>query len=231
MPDLSAVVGTAQGIRMRVLFTVSGIVTAFALALPLASAAMANPIDTTLNFLVMRNGDQIGTSTVRLHRDGQETTAEISSHVAVKIAYVTVYRFDQSETEYWTDGRLMAMTSTTNHNGTIHTLTAKNRGSALSVDADGKVSEIDPAVVPFSLWNAALMGQRQALNPQDGRMTPVSVVDHGEEQLVLVGRPTTVHHYSIRTSFAQEVWYDQRQRLVKVELHGIDGSTIQYQPG
>jgi hypothetical protein len=151
--------------------------------------------------------------------------------VAVKIAYLTVYRFDQRETEYWADGRLMAMTSTTDDNGATHKVTAKNRGSALSVDVDGKVSEIDPAVVPLSLWNPDLIRQRQALDPQDGRMTPVLVIDHGEEQLVLAGRPTMVHHYSIRTSFAQDVWYDQRQQLVKVELHGSDGSTIQYQPG
>ena len=62
--------------------------------------------------------------------------------------------------------------------------------------------------------------------------TPVSVVDHGEEPLVLQGRPTTTaHHYSIKTSFPQDVWYDQQHQLLKVELRGSDGSRIQYQPG
>ena len=69
------------------------------------------------------------------------------------------------------------------------------------------------------------------LDPQHGRLTSVAVTDHGEEQLVLQGRPLTAHHYSIRTSFPQELWYDQHRRLVQVELNGSDGSKIEYQPG
>ena len=45
------------------------------------------------------------------------------------------------------------------------------------------------------------------------------------------GRPLTAHHYSIHTTFPQEVWYDDRQQLVKVALRGSDGSRIEYQPG
>ena len=67
--------------------------------------------------------------------------------------------------------------------------------------------------------------------PADGTLTPVSVVDHGEEPLVLQGHPTTAHHYSVRTSFPQDVWYDRQDQLLKVELRGSDGSKIQYQPG
>ena len=70
-----------------------------------------------------------------------------------------------------------------------------------------------------------------ALSTQDGSVTPVSVTDHGEEQLVLQGRPLTAHHYSIKTNIPQEVWYDRHRRLVQVELHGSDGSTIRYQLG
>ncbi len=86
-------------------------------------------------------------------------------------------------------------------------------------------------MIPVSLWNASLLRSTIAINPQDGQLTPVSVVDHGEEALVLQGRATTGHHYSIRTSFPQDVWYDQQHQLLKVELRGSDGSRIQYQPG
>jgi len=189
------------------------------------------PDTVTLNFAVMREGHQIGTSTTRLRRDGAHTIAEIATHIAVKIAHVTVYRFDQTATEHWVDGYLVAMTAHTNDNGTVHKVSAKGRGDALAVEADGKVSEADPSLVPISLWNAALVDRKTALNLINGTVTPLFVVDRGEGQLVLRGQPTPARRYSIETTFAQDVWYDRQRRLVKVEFRGSDGSRIWYQRG
>jgi Family of unknown function (DUF6134) len=231
MPDSSALHPPFHTeIRMRVFFLVLGVlIVASAMALP--AVAEIEPAAKTLNFAVMRNGEPIGTTTMRISRDGGETVADIVTHIQVKIAYITVYRYDQSETERWVDGKLVAMSSLTDDNGTVHKVSATRSGEILSVDVDGKVAEVDPAVIPVSLWNASLLRTPIAINPQDGKLTPVWVVDHGEEPLVLQGRPTTAHHYSIRTSFPQEVWYDRQHQLLKVELRGSDGSRIQYQPG
>jgi hypothetical protein len=235
MPDSSALDRALLAeVRMRAVFPglgalFIGLTTSFATAAPAEPAAQAQP-DTTLNFAVMRNGTQIGNSTIRLRRDGEETVAEVVTHIQVKIAYVTVYRFDQNQTERWADGNLVALTSITDDNGTPHKVLVKRKGNTLLVEADGKASEVDPTLTPVRLWNPSLVQKKLALNPQDGTVTPVSVVDHGEEKLVLEGRPTTAHHYSINTSFPQEVWYDEQNRLVKVKLRGSDGSTIHYQP-
>jgi hypothetical protein len=220
--------------RLRVLF-LSALVSATSLSAaaqdePKDVTKPPGPSDTILNFTVLRNGDQIGTSTMRVRRDGPQTVAEVVTHIQVKIAYVTVYRFEQTETEHWTEGSLVEMTSLTNDNGTVHKVSAKRAGDTLSVEADGKTSEVDPTVIPASVWNAALVRHTVALDPQDGSLTPIAVVDHGEEQLVLEGRPTTAHHYSISTALPQDLWYDEHDQLVKVELVGSDGSKIEYRP-
>jgi Domain of unknown function (DUF6134) len=203
-----------------------GLVVVAATGLPAAAGAQTNA--TLLHFAVTRNGEPIGSSTIRLQRDGDKTIARSATHIAVKILDWTVYRFDQTETEDLSDGRLQAMNTVTDDNGTVHRVAARRSGDVISVDADGRITEVPPNLIPASPWNASLIHERVALNPQDGSITPVAVVDHGEEQLVLQGRPTTAHHYSIRTSFPQDVWYDQQRRLVKVEMHGSDGSMIQY---
>jgi uncharacterized protein DUF6134 len=195
------------------------------------ASAQAQPNSVTMDFAIMRDGDRIGTSSFRLHHNGGETTVEVVTHVQVKIAFFTAYRFDQTETERWVDGKLVALNAVTDDNGTPHKVSATARGNMLAVDADGEVSEIDPSVMPVSLWNPALMQKRIALNPQEGKVVPVSVTDHGKEQLVLQGRPETAHHYSIKTSFPQDVWYNDRQQLVKVAMRGSDGSRIEYHPG
>jgi hypothetical protein len=203
----------------------------FPAALVFATAAQAGMEDTTLNFAVTRNGDRIGTTTVRLQRDGRNLVADIATQVQVKIATITVYRFEQRETERWTDGRLSGLHAVTDDNGTVHRVSAARNGDRLSVDANGRVSEVDPAIMPASLWNAQLVQKTMALNSRDGSVIPVSVIDHGKEQLVLQGRPLTAHHYSIKTNMPQDVWYGEDSRLLKVELRGSDGSTILYQPG
>ena len=184
---------------------------------------------TTLTFAVMRNGEQIGSTTVRLQRIGDQTIADVATQVQVKIAYITVYRYEQRQTERWVAGNLAALTSVTDDNGSVHKVVATRTGDKLSVNANGKVREIDQTVIPANLWNASLVRTAVALNTKDGSVMPISVVDRGKEQLVLQGRPTTAHRYSIKTTIPQEVWYDEQQRLLKVELRGIDGSTIYYQ--
>ncbi len=154
-----------------------------------------------MNFAIMRDGDRIGTCNFRLLRNGRETMVEVVTHVQVKLAFITVYRFDQTETERWVDGRLVALNAVTDDNGTPHKVATTSRGDVLSVEADGKVSEVDPSLMPVSLWNPALVQKTKALDPQDGRIVPLSVVDHGKEQLELPGRSETAHHYSIKTTF------------------------------
>src|SRR3954447_9707357 len=108
-------------------------------ALVFASAAQAGGEDTTLNFAVTRNGDRIGTTTLRLQRDGQNLVADIATQVQVKIASITVYRFEQRETERWTDGKLVALQAVTDDNGTVHRVSAASNGDKLLVNANGKV--------------------------------------------------------------------------------------------
>ena len=43
----------------------------------LLSSVRAEPTSATMNYAIMRNGDQIGTSTVRLHRNGRHRSGTI----------------------------------------------------------------------------------------------------------------------------------------------------------
>jgi Family of unknown function (DUF6134) len=190
------------------------------------TAARADANVTTLNFAVTRNGEQIGSTTVRLQQRGDQTVAETATNIQVKIAFITVYRYEQRLTERWSGGKLAALSAVTDDNGSVHRVNATRSGDKLSVNADGKISQVDPAMMPANLWNVSLVRMRAALDPKDGSIMPVSVVDRGHEQLVMQGRALTAHRYSIKTTIPQEVWYDENQRLLKVELRGSDGSTI-----
>lgn len=194
----------------------------------LAGPAQADPPG-SINFAVMRNGEQIGTNKIKFGHEGAETTVQDDTHVAVGLGILVLYRYDQSETERWSDGRLVALDARTDDNGTQHNTSAKAQDGKLLVRAGDKVKEAPPTAVPLSLWNPVLVASDVALDPEDGDVEPIKVQDRGEEKLVIQGRERPAHHYQIVTGFPQDVWYDDNNQLVQVELKGKDGSTIRYQ--
>jgi hypothetical protein len=198
------------------------------LAIAAACPAHADP-RRTLTFAVTRNDSQIGTDTITLGQNGPQRTIESVTHVSVGMAFITLYKFDQTETEQWANGRLMALNVVTDDNGTVHRIVADIRGDKLVVDSDGLVKEIASTVIPASLWDPQLLQQAAALDPESGSVVPVSVVDCGEDSVVISGRSERAHHFVIRTNHASDVWYDDNHSLVKVELKGSDGSTIRYE--
>ncbi|HEX3885561.1 MAG TPA: DUF6134 family protein [Stellaceae bacterium] len=199
-------------------------------AVAAAPAGAADPAAANLHFAVLRNGSPIGTMTTIVRRDGKGVVAETATHIRVKIAYVSVYRFDQTETEHWADGQFVDMSAKTNDNGTVHEVTATADRDAIKIVTDGNATEADRSAIPASLWNPALLKKATALNANDGSIMKLHVVDRGDEQLDLDGRTVKTHHYSIDSSFSQDVWYDANNQLVKVELRGSDGSKIEYEP-
>jgi hypothetical protein len=194
-----------------------------------AVAAHATPQAETMKFSVTRDDMPIGTNTIDVEHNGPQTNVQIVTHVAIGMAFLTLYKFDQTETEQWANGHLLAMNAVTDDNGTLHRTNANSRDGRLVVEGDGPVQKMVPTMVPASLWNPAMLTQSVALNPEDGKIVTVSVVDRGEDNLTIAGHAQHVHHYVIKTNFSQDVWYDDGHRLVKMELKGTDGSIIRYQ--
>jgi hypothetical protein len=74
------------------------------------------------------------------------------------------------------------------------------------------------------------MRRKAALDTQDGQVDPISVTDDGAEDLRLGAQALKAHHYQIKSRYSQDIWYDERGRLVQVKLIGSDGSEISYKP-
>jgi hypothetical protein len=218
---------------MRMAAPTAGLLLSCALAgaQPSAGAqppASAQPAAETLQYAIMRKGEQIGTHKVELRRTGKETSVNVETNVEVKVLFVTAYRFQHTATERWMNGHLVALDSETDDNGTQHKLTVALKGAALQVDADGAAAQVDKNIIPASLWNPELVRQSVMLDTQNGQVMPISVVDGGSEQVTVESGPAMAHHYTIKGKFSQDVWYDSRGRLVQSQLVAKDGSVISY---
>lgn len=198
------------------------------LILPIA--AMANQSTGTQSFTILRNGEPIGTNTISVRSDGPNTLVGISTSILLRIGFLTLYRFDQTESERWVDGRFVSMTSTTDDDGTVHHVRADASRSTLWVTADGKTKRMPGSLLPSSLWNAAMARQTSAVSTVDGSLIRITVADRGAQDFSLWGRQIDAHHYSLHGIYSQDVWYDPQGDLVRMQMRGSDGSTILYQP-
>lgn len=184
----------------------------------------------SMRFSITRNGDPIGTHAIDINRVGSETSVSVATDLTVKVLFVTAYRFQQTDNERWVNGRLVALNSTTNNNGAHHTVTVTAKPPALDITADGKVSRADQNVMPTSFWSPQFLQRPILLDTQNGQVMPVSVVDDGEETLMIKTQSVKAHRYTIKSSFSQDVWYDDQSRLVQARFVASDGSIIMYQP-
>jgi len=218
---------------MRMAAPITGLLLSCAIAGAQPSAGAptpaAQPAVETLQYAIMRKGEQIGTHKVELRRNGKETSVNVATNVEVKVLFVTAYRFQYTATERWVNGRIVALSAETDDNGKQHRLTAALKGASLEVEADGKAVQVDKNIMPGSLWNPDLVRQSMMLDTQTGQVMPISVIDGGSEQVTVQTGPAPAHRYTIKGKFSQDVWYDSRGRLVHSQFVGPDGSVISYE--
>jgi hypothetical protein len=124
----------------------------------------------------------------------------------------------------------VALHSTSDDNGTHHSVSATTKGSNLEVMVDGKASLIDPNVMVENFWNPQLLARPTMLNTQDGQVVPVTVSDGGEEDLTINDQTVRTHRYTVNSRYSQDVWYDSQAHLVQAKFLASDGSVIMYVP-
>jgi hypothetical protein len=212
---------------MRVLTATAALLLGWSIA-QAQPAAPVPPAPETSKFAINREGSQIGTVTIEVARNGAETLVKAVTHIEVKVAFITAYRFDQSYSERWVNNKLVALSSTTDDNGTPYKVDVAPKGTGLAIEANGKTSQVDANMFPFTLWNAALVKQTSVFDLQKGTVMKIAVADGGMDNIPVLGKKTKAHHYSITGPFAQDVWYDEKGGFVQSMLVGPDGSKIHY---
>ena len=96
-------------------------------SLPALSAMV--PSNGTLNFTVLREGDDVGTHRIDFRQNGDALEVDIETRIAVKFAFITVFRFEHDGHEVWRDNKLVSMETETHDDGEDHTLVATANGS------------------------------------------------------------------------------------------------------
>lgn len=182
-----------------------------------------------LTFTVTRNGNPIGSHVYIFDRQGARTVVEIRTDIDFRLLSLPLYRFQHKSREVWDGDRLVRLVSNTNDNGEPVTLDVRAEGRVLKVGIRDQAVEVDPAVVPASLWNRAVVKRERLLDTVNGAVMKTSVADLGDETVTIAGAAVPARRYRLSGDYRRDLWYDRRDgTLVRVLFEATDGSEVEY---
>ncbi len=191
-------------------------------------SALAADTPQALSFTVLRDGQVVGSHVLKFQEQVDGVGVSIDTNVVVKMAMIPVYRFEHHGQEIWRQGHLVSLKSTTNDDGTHHSLTVAANAMGLDVSGDGNHGMMPAPTLPASLWNQSTISQGTLLNTLDGRAMHVSFADLGQDNVSVHGQTQPAHHFAMTGDLARELWYDDSGTLVQVRFKAKDDSDIRY---
>jgi hypothetical protein len=183
-----------------------------------AWAAGAAPLR-DLRFDVHRKGTKIGEHSVRFSptRDGRRAVTEVE--LAVKVAFITAYRYSQSGEDIWRDDGVLVSTR-------IRTVDDGRETLVTIAPQDGKLKVSGPeagyalpfgAMTDLNFWNQAITRQSRLIDSQTGALVGIAVKPDAVEKLDLGGRIVAARRFAMSASKGRggTAWYDEAGGLVK----------------
>jgi len=182
-----------------------------------------------LAFDVYREGSRIGRHALRIEEEGGGTVVEVDIDLSVSVLFVPLYRYAHRNRELWRDGRLVALQTSTDDNGTVHRVEGRAGHDGFKVTTASGSRLLPAPLIPTSYWNKDFVRQSQVLNTQTGQIMAIRAIALGEETILAGGRSILARRYRIEGELELELWYDLSGGLAKLRFRTLsDGSLIDY---
>tara|TARA_B100000686_G_scaffold342731_1_gene422407 strand:+ start:2480 stop:3148 length:669 start_codon:yes stop_codon:yes gene_type:complete len=179
------------------------------------------------NFTVLRDGSSIGAHSIMMAHNGDEIVVDVEVEMAVKIAFITVFRLEHRNRETWRHGRLVKIDTKTNDNGKDYKIDGTAKGSSFELVVNDELSSIPSTIIPTSYWNAATVGQTVLLNSVNGKLLDVAINRTETEQVKAWYGEVLADKYEMRGDLDLDLWYDADKHLVRLAFESRD-SLIEY---
>jgi hypothetical protein len=197
-----------------------------------ALAACDRPPLGRIAYDVVRKGDRLGEHVATFRADGADFIARNDIEIVARVLGIPVYRYEHTNEEIWRDGKLQAVTSSTNKNGKKIELAGERKGDG-KLHLTGKKGELalEGPVLTTSLWHPHTPAADRLLDIEDGFMKSVTGRYEAKEEVPLPDGSTRARHYRLSGGFERDVWYDDACRLLRVAFETKrDGSLIVLEP-
>ena len=174
-----------------------------------ARAAAAKPADRV--FDVLRRGSTIGRHRITFRQSGGQILADTDIQLAVRAAFIVVFRYRQTGEDVWEDGALVRSDVATNDDGKESRVTLGRAGDRLA--GRGPRGAIDlplGSMTDLNWYDRRIMERPQVLDAQNGAVNPLVRQGPLTETIEVGGRQIQATRYEVAAgSQSGIIWYDE----------------------
>ena len=192
-------------------------------------AAAAAPADIQLN--VLRKGSPIGTHAIQFSQTGSTLNVTSQIDLRVKVAFITVYSYQQTANDDWENGVLVRTRIQTNDDGKETLVQAEARDGQLAVQGPSGSSTTQlGAMTDISFWNDAITQGPALIDSQTAELIKIQVEGGTKERITVRGQAVEARRFSMTGTKDRSgsVWYDDAGSLVKAVVT-TRGETLAYE--
>lgn len=177
--------------------------------------------------------DERAMGTHRFDYSGDLADLRVRSEASfiVKIAFVTVYRYEHLAEEHWLNGCLVGVESTTDTDEEF-AVSATYRDGGLDVrthSADARYDIDCPST--FAYWDPALRTRTELVSAQDGERMPISWTEGGEVRMTTAEGDVEARSWTLLgEDLAVTIYYDDEDRWIGLDSPLENGRTLRYRP-
>jgi hypothetical protein len=185
-----------------------------------AQAQTPGGVPADIGFVVVREGREVGTHTVRFRAAQGLLQARSEVRIVVRLAGIPVFRYSHDTEEAWRGDRLVALNSRLDNNGRPGQCEARAEAGGLRLRGTAGEALLPPIAAPLTWWRApTFLGGVPLFDPRHG--LPVSPElrrrpDGAGQRVTLVGGE------------GAEIVFDADWRWVGFATTGEDGSRVTY---
>lgn len=182
-----------------------------------------------LHFRVLRQGKPIGVHTVTFRQDGERLVVATRIDITVKVLMFTAFYLKHDAEEIWQAGRLLAVKSTTDDNGTrLQVSGSAVAGGFRITSEDGPFLAPAHLLTSDMLWDIRMLREDRLLDVQYGGVIGLAVKPLGQALVdTPQGQVLANSHHLITPHYTGTLFHDSSGRWIR-GLIEAKGEIIEY---
>jgi len=205
----------------------AGATSMFGVPAATAGPDLASAYPQILKFRVERDDSFIGHVMVRHQPVGEALQVDVFIAFQVKLAFITVYRYEHRAREIWRDGQLVRLDTVTNDDGNPQQVAGRAATGGFAVDGPNGAFTAPSGILPSSYWHPRFPEQSRMLDSQKGRILEFDISKVGAESIEALGAPVDAERFAMRGDIDLDFWYDARRVWQKMTFT-IKGGFMEY---
>ena len=176
-------------------------------------AATNDHITQPLRYLAYVDGGRSGTHDIEFVPRERGFTVMTSLCIRLELAFVTLYRYQQSGQEDWKDGKLLAFEFITNDDGdTSHVTAKRDESDNFLVTGPNGQKTVPGNAMSASFWDSGILNQSHIIEPKTGELAALSVRSLDQKSVKIGRRTIRGNGYTFQTFINGDVWFDEHRR-------------------